>query len=609
MADGGVTRTYGVRIARSDTLELPRHPDAPVAQSWRAWVEALETPIAVDLFCGAGGLSLGLEEAGCTVVLSVDQDEKSLETHRGNFPGRAIGFDLGDPDRVDDLVSLLSVIDIDILAGGPPCQPFSRAGRSKIRSLVAEGTRPAHDGRRELWKAFLHVALEVRPRAILLENVPDMALGDDASVVRTMMAMLEDAGYEVDFRLLEAWQYGVPQHRQRLIFVAWRDGGSFEWPKPGRRVTIADAIGDLPALGEGYGAREMAYDGPSTAFQRRARKRVPAAQRSVVFDHMTRAVRDDDREAFELMTPESTYSDLPKRLRRYRDDIFNDKYNRLGWDELSRSITAHIAKDGYWYIHPGEARTLTVREAARLQTFPDRFRFAGSRSHAFTQIGNAVPPRLASRVAGALLALLDDDRAVSGGASGARRTAFRDELTNWFAPGDALWLAVGDPWSVFVSTMHGRRGAGDAAARELLRLWPSPDVVPGVDDGEWDGRMRSVVSAARAVVEDGWDADTWEGASGLGPAAITWIRSIGLREGDLVDGAGPSRVACRYTLGADGKTGAESRLLIAQLVGVGDRAVEVTAALAAVADQVCRPSDPRCDQCPLVGECRFAKVS
>ena len=121
-----------------------------------------------------------------------------------------------------------------------------------------------------------------------------------------------------------------------------------------------------------------------------------------VYDHITRPVREDDERAFELMDPKTRYSDLPADMRRYRDDIFDDKYKRLDENDLSRTITAHIAKDGYWYIHPRQNRTLTVREAARLQTFPDRFRFAGPPSAAFRQIGNAVPPLVGERLGRAL---------------------------------------------------------------------------------------------------------------------------------------------------------------------------------------------------------------
>ena len=121
-----------------------------------------------------------------------------------------------------------------------------------------------------------------------------------------------------------------------------------------------------------------------------------------MFDHITRPVREDDERAFQLMDSTTRYSDLPDDMKRYRDDIFDDKYKRLGENELSRTITAHIAKDGYWYIHPRQNRTLTVREAARLQTFPDRFRFAGPPSAAFRQIGNAVPPAVGEHIGRAI---------------------------------------------------------------------------------------------------------------------------------------------------------------------------------------------------------------
>ena len=125
-----------------------------------------------------------------------------------------------------------------------------------------------------------------------------------------------------------------------------------------------------------------------------------------------------------------TYRDLPDHLRRYRDDIFSDKYLRLSWDDLSRSITAHLAKDGYWYIHPEQDRTLSVREAARVQTFPDRFRFAGSMTTRFTQIGNAVPPMLAQAVGGAVRDALEGVSEESGSPLKAAR--FRSSLIRWY---------------------------------------------------------------------------------------------------------------------------------------------------------------------------------
>jgi DNA (cytosine-5)-methyltransferase 1 len=132
------------------------------------------------------------------VVVSADVDRAAVQTHLANFPGSCPELDLADPERVDDLLSLLEGVDIDLVAGGPPCQPFSRAGRAKIGDLVDRGVRNAVDPRRELWRVFLRVVEEVRPRSVLMENVPDMALGDDVRTLRFMADRLEALGYETD---------------------------------------------------------------------------------------------------------------------------------------------------------------------------------------------------------------------------------------------------------------------------------------------------------------------------------------------------------------------------------------------------------------------------
>ena len=289
-----------------------------------------------------------------------------------------------------------------------------------------------------------------------MENVPDMALGDDLRTVRQIADRLEVAGYETDMQILEAWRYGVPQHRQRLFLVALRSG-LFEWPKERAQVTLRDAIGDLPKLGTATGDRVMPYHRPQTDFQRRAREHVPAEHSRLIFDHMTRAVHDDDRRAFEFMAQGMRYSELPDDLKRYRDDIFDDKYHRLQWNDRSRSITAHIAKDGYWYIHPEEYRTLTVREAARIQTFPDEFRYSGSRSDAFRLIGNAVPPLLAEIIAQEILEATNRAHPVGERLPSELRKTVRSALLAWAESSDApAWRRVGDPWAVLVGTLAGR---------------------------------------------------------------------------------------------------------------------------------------------------------
>ena len=157
----------------------------------------------------------------------------------------------------------------------------------------------------------------------------------------------------------------------------------------------------------------------------------------MIRDHITRAVRPDDAEIYSHMKPGDTYLDTPECRRRYRSDIFDDKYLRLSFNDLSRTITAHIAKDGYWYIHPRENRTLSIREAARIQTFPDRFRFAGPPSTRFQQIGNAVPPMLASAIASSLLRTLNAHSASEcmanpGSTDETTNGHFRDALARWF---------------------------------------------------------------------------------------------------------------------------------------------------------------------------------
>jgi DNA (cytosine-5)-methyltransferase 1 len=390
---------------RSDALELKAHPEAVSEEGLAEWAaERSEAgqPIAIDLFSGAGGLSAGIRAAGWAVAAAVDLDRRALQTHRHNFPGLALQLDLGDPTVRDGFIERFEGITVDLVAGGPPCQPFSRAGRSKIRSLVDAGVRDAVDQRKELWRAFLDVATKLKPRAILMENVPDMGLADDFAVIRFMIDELEGRGYATHVRLADAWRYGVPQHRKRLILLARNDGQPFSWPEEHEGITdLREAIGDLPRLKDEFGGRLLDYRSPNkpSEFLVKMRRDAPGG---VIHDHMTRGVRPDDREIFKLMDSKTLYSDIPARLRRYASDSFTDKYKRLDWKELSRSITAHIAKDGYWYIHPEEHRTLTVREAARIQTFPDHFRFAGTRSDAFRQIGNAVPPLLGEAAASAV---------------------------------------------------------------------------------------------------------------------------------------------------------------------------------------------------------------
>jgi DNA (cytosine-5)-methyltransferase 1 len=616
---GGSMSTYGVKLVRSDPLRLGPHPERPVNESWRRWVARETRPLAVDLFSGGGGLSLGLEEAGFRVILAVDTDARSVETHQHNFPGLSLNLDLGDPENLESVVTLLSGLEIAVVAGGPPCQPFSRAGRSKIRSLVAAGHRTQADTRRELWQAFLRVVEEVRPAAALMENVPDMALGDDLAVVRSMADRLESMGYEIDFALVDAWRYGVPQHRQRLILVALQEGRRFRWPDPQEPVSVADAISDLPRLGEETGALELPYGGPMTVFQQTARIGM-ANNSDVVWDHVTRPVRDDDRRAFSMMDGTTRYSDLPEELRRYRADIFDDKYKRLSWEERSRTITAHIAKDGYWYIHPEEARTLTVRETARLQTFPDHYRFAGSRSDAFRQIGNAVPPRLARVVGQTILEALQRPPVPGEVRESRLWQRRREQLLEWGREqgAGAPWRYPGDPWAVLAGTLlTPRAGVAQPGPEEFLDRFPNPEAVTTTAEIEMLAAAASTQGQRRAVVRLGmaasvlagspavWTDRAWVRAAALGRAAEGWVRCVGLGEDKVIVSAATLRVVARLT-GSEvdqERQLSNGKVMAARFIGSGDRTAWLNASLSALGANVCTPVKPRCGVCPLQDTC------
>lgn len=621
---------FRVKLVRGPFVRLTPHPDALESpDDLVKWTSRISQPKVADLFCGAGGLGLGLEAAGFRVVCGVDNDPEALETHRNLFSGLSLDWDLADPRVLTDLIDLLGEAGVDLVAGGPPCQPFSRAGRSKIRSLVADGTRPHVDHRRDLWQSFLEVVAGVQPGAVLMENVPDMALQDDLLVIRHMVAELEELGYSVCVRLVDAWRHGVPQLRQRLLMVALADRVEFSWPaETDEYVTVDNAIGDLPPVEGGWrpeGGADgwTAYEGPRTEFQKWARRGVPADHERRVYDHITRPVREDDRQAFAQMDSSTSYADLPEELRRYRSDIFDDKYKRLDANDISRSITAHIAKDGYWYIHPTQDRTLTIREAARLQTFPDRVRFAGPPSAAFRQIGNAVPPRLAEHIGGAILTSADAGEQVAVTTSDTSV-----ELATWFRRRELLtvpWLDADTAWSAIQAEMLLGRSASDTVRSvwPIIESWTGPAVT--IEETEhltklatWMGhaeRADRILEAAKAILGN---TDLLESSRAL--AKAPHVGEAVARLALLVDGNssdlplivshGTLRVAARWSgLPVDKKNRmSDGRLVAARMVGAGEVGIDATKGLVELAASTCLPKRPECPVCPLRPTCAAASA-
>jgi len=327
---------------------------------------------------------------------------------------------------------------------------------------------------------------------------------------------------------------------------------------------------------------------------------------------MTRGVRSDDREIFKLMNSKTLYSQVPSRLRRYAADSFTDKYKRLDWNELSRSITAHIAKDGYWYIHPEEHRTLTVREAARIQTFPDLFRFSGTRSDAFRQIGNAVPPMLGEQAAAAVAP---------------RKDSNHDELTDWLSAREALgkwgraqretefWHMVPGPMmtppaALAAAALTGRTAnlaEVGAAVRHFrgLTYFNTGPIEKALGEISTKSKLalgRLLPLARKRAIWD--DPDQVPDRIRLRESER---RVYDMLRGDhvLLRSQGVLRVAARVA-GSESDTKnrlTDGRMDLARIVGSGDDAATRMAAIRVLASTRCRVERRACGDCPLADWC------
>ena len=654
MTEPSSTQRAGTAVpnVRGPLIRTPRHPE-PLGDSLEKLTKTKIRQISkhghtsIDLFSGCGGLSLGLESAGFTPVVGVDHMSDALETWGSLFPGIPLEVDLHEPSVIEDLVTALSGTNIDLIAGGPPCQPFSLAGRSRVRQLVQDGLRDAHDIRRDLWRSFLDIAIRIKPRVVLMENVPDMALGDDMRILRTMIDELEAVDYAVFARLLDAPDYGVPQLRQRLILIAMRDGINFSWPEPvPEHVTVNQAIGDMPEVQGGWrppnGADGFIDYQPGTStrhdFVKKMRADVAKKDKRKLYDHITRPVREDDLEIFKQMDSSTKYNEIDPKLRRYRDDIFVDKYKRLDGDKPSRAITAHIAKDGYWYIHPSQHRTLTVREAARLQTFPDRVRFAGGPSAAFRQIGNAVPPLLAEQLGNAILGSLEKKE----------RNEFRTcdistRLSQWLEDKmhkhpnklEIPWLRAETPWQVIQAELLLER------ADQVVRIHGFTHLKEFAQpaDSLTNNALRTIEGLANQVLDDKERAHTvraaaeWFEARGdeafrdaksmaenpfVSETVAKLAESIAIEESDgpIILNASTYRVAARFFEGR--ATGINMRttgqMALVRLVGGSvltdnnKTARLAHQAIIELASATCRTRDPLCGGCPLNTDCAYRKA-
>lgn len=629
--------TYQVPLLRTSRIQLephPRSPDPNDQDEVRLWLAKQCKPWAIDLFCGAGGLSLGLEEGGFSVVAAADSDLVALETHAANIEGLTWGGDLSDPLAFLDSLNIWGIDRVDLLAGGPPCQPFSKAGMAKIGSLVRGGTREALDKRADLWRTFFAVIDRLQPKAVLLENVPEFARAQDGAILTCLVDELRNRNYSVHVEFLDAWKFRVPQHRSRLFVVACAENIEFQWPTPiGRKPNLRQAIGDLPIVAGGTREEVQDYCGPPrTTLAKILRKGIGRKESKLIRDHITRPVRPDDAEIFRLMKPGETYLDVPIQLRRYRSDIFEDKYYRLSLDEISRTITAHIAKDGYWYIHPSQNRTLSIREAARIQTFPDRFRFAGNQTNRFRQIGNAVPPLLALAIASSVrLAVKNNvpqiDETKEDGGNLKFEPPLRVKLIRWLMENDRKfpWRYSNlNEWQILLIEMCLHRTKADQVAGiapNIIELSPTPKdflsnariLSPMIASLGLRWRAENIVKAAEFIDDNlkGVVPNTWQelrAIPGVGDYIASAVSCFSHGRRMVLMDTNTVRIARRVLGGSSDYPAWRLRLALLNMSGRKGPDQEWNYGLLDLGALVCTSRSPKCIKCPIQEHCSTGRI-
>lgn len=339
--------------------------------------------LGYDLFCGAGGLSLGAHLAGIDVVFAVDNDKNALKTYSHNFPNSEVVL-----STVKDLTFLPSSNGKEsIVFGGPPCQGFS---------ISNQRTRSKANPKNWFFEDFLSIVSRVCPEWVVFENVRGLLETEKGFFLEAITGGLIALGYSVACRVLNAADYGVPQCRSRLFVVANKVGVDFEFPEPfkGSRVAVAEAIDDLPDLQNGASICRMRYKKEATsAYAQALRNGASECSNNLVTKNSSHII-----ERYGCIPQGGNWESIPsKMMENYADcsRCHTGIYRRLKADEPS-VVIGNYRKN--MLIHPSSNRGLSVREAARLQSFPDWFEFKGSIGFQQQQVGNAVPPLLSKAI-------------------------------------------------------------------------------------------------------------------------------------------------------------------------------------------------------------------
>ena len=401
----------------------------------------------IDLFAGAGGLSEGFVQAGFVPIAHVEMDKDACNTLRtrccfhylrannqldvyykylkgeitretlyasvpAEVTNAVINVEISDKtinDTFDKIKLLAKGRKIDMIIGGPPCQAYSLLGRHKKAM--------ENDPRTLLYLQYGKFLKEFTPKGFVFENVPGLLSAKKGKHFQNLQTYFDELGYKVRFKMLNASDYGVLQERHRIIIVGWQKNNDMGYPdikKSSTYAVINDILGDLPLLKAGEIEMMSSYKKENNSYLRESGIR--AEDEIFVTQNITRPVNANDAAiyayAIKLWNSKQVrvkYTDLPIEFRTQKNEnSFLDRFKVVNGNGNAHTIVAHLAKDGHYYIHPSlnVCRSISVREAARMQSFPDNFYFEGSRSAMFKQIGNAVPVLMAKKIAESIKQLL-----------------------------------------------------------------------------------------------------------------------------------------------------------------------------------------------------------
>lgn len=396
----------------------------------------------IDLFSGAGGLSEGFIKAGFTPIAHVEIDKKACDTletrlvyHKlksenkiqnyydyisekitreeflkinsnSEISNSVINIPIGGKNNeviFNKIDKLVKGKQIDLIVGGPPCQAYSLVGRARDK----DGMK--NDPRNFLYKEYAKFLKKYEPKVFVFENVRGLITAEKGLYFKNMQAYFKRIGYELAYTIQNSEDFGVLQKRRRIILIGWQKGSGFKYPEfeiVKENFTVSQILSDLKKLKPGEQNNVTKYSKPTTDYLDKFELRNGI---DFVTQHIARAHNERDLSIYKIAinkwlkkSERLRYPDLPKKLKTHKNEkSFVDRYKVVDINGLSHTMVAHIAKDGHHYIYPDnkQIRSLSVREAARIQSFSDDFYFEGGRTAAFRQIGNAVPPLMAFEIA------------------------------------------------------------------------------------------------------------------------------------------------------------------------------------------------------------------